>query len=164
MSSAVGISVDEFIIGVPKCELHLHIEGTLEAEMTFDLAKRNGMTLPYTDAADMRAKNPFHDLTSFLIGYYSNMQVLLTEQDFYDLAYAYFTKAAGQNVRYAEIFFDPQAHTSRGVPFPTVIRGLQRAVIDARRNLDLNAGLIMCFLRDFSAEYAMATLMEAHAL
>jgi adenosine deaminase len=154
-------SIEEFIAGVPKCELHLHIEGTLEAELVFGLAARNGMPLPYADAAEMKAANPFHDLTSFLVGYYSNMAVLLHEQDFYDMAYAYLSKAASQNVRYAEIFFDPQAHTSRGVTFDTIIRGLRRALLDARRQLDINAGLIMCFLRDFSAEYAMATLMES---
>ena len=155
------LSVEDFIAGVPKCELHLHIEGTLEAELVFELAGRNGMTLPYADAAEMKAANPFHDLTSFLIGYYSNMAVLLHEQDFYDMVYAYLTKAASQNVRYVEIFFDPQAHTSRGVPFDTVIRGLRRGLLDARRDLDINAALIMCFLRDHSAEYAMATLMES---
>jgi adenosine deaminase len=153
--------IEEFIVGIPKCELHLHIEGTLEAELVFELAKRNDMPLPYADAAAMKAANPFHDLTSFLVGYYSNMAVLRREQDFYDLAYAYLTKAASQHVRYAEIFFDPQAHTSRGVPFETVLRGLRRALIDGRRRLGINAGLIMCFLRDFSAEYAMATLMES---
>ena len=150
-----------FIAAVPKCELHLHIEGTLEGELVFELAQRNGIDLPYADAAQMKRESPFHDLASFLVGYYRNMQVLVTEQDFYDLATAYFTRAAAQNVRYAEIFFDPQAHTSRGVEFGTVVRGLRRAVVDARRALDLQASLIMCFLRDFSAEYAMATLMES---
>jgi adenosine deaminase len=151
----------EFITGVPKCELHLHIEGTLEPELKFDLAARNKLTLPYADAAEMRAAYAFHDLASFLEVYYEGMAVLLTEQDFYDLAWAYLSKAQAQNVRYAEIFFDPQAHTSRGVSFDTVIRGLRRAVLDARRLLDLRAQLIMCFLRDFSAEYAMATLLES---
>jgi adenosine deaminase len=155
------LAIEEFIAGVPKCELHLHIEGTLEAELVFRLAERNGMKLPYADAAEMREANPFHDLTSFLVGYYGNMAVLLTEEDFYDLAYAYLAKAASQNVRYAEIFFDPQAHTSRGVSFDTVLRGLRRALVDARRDLDINAGLIMCILRDHSAEYAMATLLES---
>ena len=155
------VSIEEFIAGVPKCELHLHIEGTLEAELVFGLAARNNQPLPYADAAEMKAANPFHDLTSFLVGYYSNMAVLRHEQDFYDLTYAYLSKAASQNVRYAEIFFDPQAHTSRGVTFDTIIRGLRRALLDARRILGIDAGLIMCFLRDFSAEYAMATLMES---
>jgi adenine deaminase len=160
-SPAEPDGIEAFIAGIPKCELHLHIEGTLETELVFELAARNGMELPYADAAEMRAANPFHDLTSFLVGYYGNMAVLLHEQDFYDMVYAYLTKAASQQVRYVEIFFDPQAHTSRGVPFDTVIRGLRRGLLDARRNLGINAALIMCFLRDFSAEYAMATLMES---
>jgi adenosine deaminase len=153
--------LSEFISKLPKCELHLHIEGTLEPELKFALAARNNLILPYADAAEMRAAYSFHDLASFLAVYYEGMSVLLTEADFYDLAWAYLTKAHEQNVRYAEIFFDPQAHTSRGVPFGTVIRGLRRAMMDARRLLDVRAQLIMCFLRDFSAEYAMATLMES---
>ncbi|MGW7544657.1 adenosine deaminase [Streptomyces sp. NPDC054770] len=151
----------EFITRLPKCELHLHIEGTLEPELKFDLAARNNVTLPYADAAGMRASYAFHDLPSFLAVYYEGMSVLLTEADFYDLTWAYLTRAKEQNVRYAEIFFDPQAHTSRGVEFGTVIRGLRRAVMDARRLLDVRAQLIMCFMRDLSAEFAMATLMES---
>lgn len=151
----------EFIEGIPKCELHLHIEGTLEPELRFELASRNGITLPYADAAALRASYSFTDLTSFLVSYYDGMRVLVTEQDFYDLAWAYLTKAHAQHVRYVEIFFDPQAHTSRGVTFDTVIKGLRRALVDARREYGLHAELIMCFLRDFSAEYAMATLMES---
>jgi len=153
--------VDDFIAGMPKCELHLHIEGTLEPELKFALAARNGVDLPYATVEEARAAYTFDSLTSFLVGYYESMQVLLTEPDFYELAYAYLTKAASQNVRYAEIFFDPQAHTSRGVPFDLVIRGLRRAIMDAERLLGIRAQLIMCFLRDFSAEYAMATLLES---
>ena len=153
--------MQQFISQLPKCELHLHIEGTLEPELKFALAARNNVELPYADVDEMRAGYRFHDLPSFLACYYEGMSVLLTEADFYDLAWAYLTKAQEQNVRYAEIFFDPQAHTSRGVPFGTVIRGLRRALIDARRLLDVRAQLIMCFLRDFTAEYAMATLMES---
>jgi adenosine deaminase len=151
----------QFIAGLPKCELHLHIEGTLEPELKLALAARNNVRLPYADAAELRAAYSFHDLASFLACYYEGMTVLLTEADFYDLAWAYLSKAKEQNVRYAEIFFDPQAHTSRGVSFDTVIRGLRRAILDARRLLDVRAQLIMCFLRDFSAEYAMATLLES---
>ncbi|MFF0869585.1 adenosine deaminase [Nonomuraea sp. NPDC003560] len=151
----------DFIAGLPKCELHLHIEGTLEPELKFDLARRNGIALPYTSVEEMRAAYSFDDLPSFLTVYYEGMQVLRTEPDFYDLAMAYLRKAAEQNVRYAEIFFDPQAHTSRGVPFDVVIRGLRRALIDADRQLGVRAQLIMCFLRDFQAEYAMATLLES---
>ncbi|MFF4197413.1 adenosine deaminase [Nonomuraea sp. NPDC001831] len=151
----------DFIAGLPKCELHLHIEGTLEPELKFDLARRNGIALPYSSVEEMRAAYSFDDLPSFLTVYYEGMQVLRTEPDFYDLAMAYLRKAAEQNVRYAEIFFDPQAHTSRGVPFDVVIRGLRRALIDADRQLGVRAQLIMCFLRDFQAEYAMATLLES---
>jgi adenosine deaminase len=139
----------------------VHIEGTLEPELKFILAARNNVALPYSDVDEMRGAYRFHDLPSFLAVYYEGMSVLLTESDFYDLAWAYLSKAHEQNVRYAEIFFDPQAHTSRGVPFGTVIRGLRRALMDARRLLDVRAQLIMCFLRDFTAEYAMATLMES---
>ncbi|MEW2353113.1 adenosine deaminase [Spirillospora sp. NPDC029432] len=153
--------MDEFIAGLPKCELHLHIEGTLEPELSFELAKRNGLTLPHRTVEEARAAFSFDSLTTFLVGYYEGMNVLLTEPDFYDLASAYLAKAAAQNVRYAEIFFDPQAHTSRGVPFDVVIRGLRRAILDAERLHGVRAQLIMCFLRDFSAEYAMATLLES---
>jgi adenosine deaminase len=150
-----------FIAGLPKCELHLHIEGTLEPELRFDLAARNQVGLPFSSADEVKASYGFNSLTTFLVTYYDAMRVLLTEQDFYDLALAYLTKAASQNVRYVEMFFDPQAHTSRGVPFPTILGGLRRALVDAERTLGVRAALIMCFLRDFSAEYAMATLMEA---
>jgi adenosine deaminase len=151
----------DFIAGLPKCELHLHIEGTLEPELKFGLAGRNGLALPYGSVEEIRAAYSFDDLPSFLKVYYEGMQVLRTEPDFYDLAMAYLRKAASQNVRYAEIFFDPQAHTSRGVPFDVVIRGLRRALMDADRQLGVRAQLIMCFLRDFQAEYAMATLLES---
>ncbi|MFC4912526.1 adenosine deaminase [Actinomadura gamaensis] len=153
--------MDAFIAGMPKCELHLHIEGTLEPELKMRLAERNGVRLPYRTVEEAREAYKFDSLTSFLVGYYESMQALQKEQDFYELAHAYLTKAASQNVRYAEIFFDPQAHTSRGVPFDIVIRGLRRAIMDADRLLGVRAQLIMCFLRDFSAEYAMATLMES---
>ena len=150
-----------FIHDLPKCELHVHIEGTLEPELKFALAARNGLALPFRDAAEMRASYAFHDLPSFLTLYYSGMDVLLTEPDFYDLAMAYLTKAHAQTVLYAEIFFDPQAHTSRGVSFDTVIRGLRRAQVDAETRLGVRSQLILCFLRDWSAEFAMATLLES---
>ncbi|WP_235834214.1 adenosine deaminase [Actinomadura logoneensis] len=153
--------MDAFIAGMPKCELHLHIEGTLEPELKMLLAERNNVRMPYRTVEEARNAYNFDSLTSFLVGYYESMNVLLTEQDFYDLATAYLTKAASQNVRYAEIFFDPQAHTSRGVPFDIVIRGLRRAIMDGERLHGVRAQLIMCFLRDFSAEYAMATLLES---
>src|SRR5579859_2561558 len=116
-----------FIDGLPKAEMHLHIEGTLEPELRFGLAARNGISLPYASVEQMRAEYTFHDLTSFLPVYYQAMAVMREEQDFYDLAMAYFRTAAAQQVVYAEIFFDPQAHTSRGVSFPTIVNGLDRA-------------------------------------
>ena len=155
------MTIENFIHGLPKCELHVHIEGTLEPELKFKLAERNRMDLPFKDAAEMRAAYAFHDLPSFLGLYYSGMDVLLKEPDFYDLAMAYLTKARSQNVLYAEIFFDPQAHTARGVSFDTVIRGLRRAQMDAEQQLGVRSQLIMCFLRDWSAEFAMATLLES---
>ena len=144
---------DAFIAGLPKAELHLHIEGTLERSLCAELAVRNGMAVPNVP--------PFHDLTTFLVGYYASMQVLLVEADFYDLAMAYFRKARSQNVVYAEVFFDPQAHTSRGVPFAAVIGGLDRARRDALDQLGLRAQLIMCFLRDLPADSAMETLAQS---
>ncbi len=151
----------EFIFGLPKAELHVHVEGTLEPELKFALAERNGVELPYDSAEAMRAAYNFDDLPSFLAVYYESMSVLLAEQDFYDLAWAYLTKAASQGVVYAEAFFDPQAHTTRGVGFKTVLAGLRRAQADAATRLGLRVQWIMCFLRDMSAESAMATLETA---
>jgi adenosine deaminase len=149
----VTVPTDAFIAGLPKAELHLHIEGTLERSLCAELAVRNGIAVPDVP--------PFHDLTSFLVGYYASMRVLLGERDFYDLAMAYFRRASAQGVVYAEVFFDPQAHTSRGVPFAAVIGGLDRARRDAADQLGLRAQLIMCFLRDLPSESAMATLSES---
>ena len=150
-----------FIQGLPKAELHLHIEGTFEPQLRFTLAERNSIPLPYSNVEEMRAAYIFHDLSSFLPVYYDAMSVLQKPQDFYDLAWAYFEKAASANIRYAEIFFDPQAHTSRGVEFHSVISGLRGAVLDARRLLGVRGQLILCILRDHPAEYAMATLLES---
>ncbi|MFL5796460.1 MAG: adenosine deaminase [Actinomycetota bacterium] len=150
--------VSSFIEGLPKAELHLHLEGTLEPELKFELAARNELDLPYGSVEEMRAAYDFHDLPSFLAVYYEGMSVLQREQDFHDLAMAYFRKARSQNVVYAEVFFDPQAHTTRGVPFATVIDGFQRARDEAEASLGLRTQLIMCFLRDMSAESAMETL------
>jgi adenosine deaminase len=155
------MSLKSFIHGLPKVELHVHIEGTLEPELKFKLAARNGISLPFKDAAEIRASYVFHDLPTFLALYYGGMEVLLTEPDFYDLTMAYLAKAHSQNVLYAEIFFDPQAHTSRGVTFDTVIRGIRRGQIDAGNRFGIRSQLIMCFLRDWSAEFAMATLLES---
>jgi adenine deaminase len=149
----VTAPTDAFSAGLPKAELHLHIEGTLERSLCAELAVRNGIAVPDVP--------PFHDLTSFLVGYYASMQVLRVEADFYDLAMAYFRTARSQNVVYAEVFFDPQAHTSRGVPFAAVIGGLDRARRDALDQLGLRAQLIMCFLRDLPADSAMATLEQS---
>ena len=150
-----------FLAGLPKCELHVHLEGTLSPELKLVLAQRNGIALGQTTVAEIEATYQFDSLTSFLAVYYPAMNVLQTADDFFDLAYAYLTKAASQGVRHAEMFFDPQAHTSRGVTFPTVIGGYRRAVVTAQRELGISAELILCFLRDLSADYAMATLMEA---
>jgi adenosine deaminase len=144
---------------IPKAELHLHIEGMLEPEMVFELARRNDVALPHTSVAELEAKYRFTDLQSFLDIYYANMAVLRTRRDFHDLAAAYLRRCAGQGVRHAEIFFDPQAHTARGVSMADVVGGLTDAVEEARDTV--SAELILCFLRDQSAEEAMATLRLA---
>lgn len=154
-------TIEEFIGSIPKAELHVHVEGTLEPELKFDLATRNGLELPYASVSEMRAAYDFDDLPSFLAQYYEGMGVLLVEDDFYDLATAYFTRVAAQNVVYVEMFFDPQAHTSRGVDFATVINGLHRAQTDAEERFGIVSQLILCFLRDMSAESAAATLAQA---
>src|SRR6202011_5974358 len=136
-----------FARDVPKAELHLHIEGTLEPELMFELARRNGIQLPYASAEEVRKAYVFSDLQSFLDIYYAGCTVLVEEQDFYDLASAYLKRASAQGVRHAEIFFDPQTHTARGIPIETVISGLHRALVDARTGLDISASLILCFLR-----------------
>src|SRR5262245_40363616 len=151
----------DFIEKMPKCELHVHIEGTLEPELKFALAERNGVKLPYESVAQLKAAYDFDDLPSFLAIYYEGMSVLMKEPDFYDVAYAYLAKAHSQNVVYAEMFFDPQAHTARGVSFDTVIRGIRRAQLDAERRLGIRSQLILCFLRDWSAEFSMATLLDS---
>ncbi|MGR6970319.1 adenosine deaminase [Streptomyces cynarae] len=146
---------------LPKAELHLHIEGTLEPELAFELAARNGVKLPHADTGELRAAYAFQDLQSFLNLYYELMAVLRTERDFEDLANAYLARAAEQGVRHAEIFFDPQAHTARGVDMGTVVEGLWRALGRSRQNHGVSTQLIMCFLRDESAESAMETLEAA---
>ena len=147
-----------FIEGMPKAELHLHLEGTLEPELKFELAARNGVDLPYRSAEEMRAAYDYDDLASFLAMFYEGMGVLRREKDFFDLAMAYFRRVSAQNVVYAEVFFDPQAHTSRGIPFDTVIDGFHRARREAEATLGLRSQLIMCFLRDMPADSAMETL------
>ncbi|GAA0656844.1 adenosine deaminase [Streptomyces thermocarboxydovorans] len=146
---------------LPKAELHLHIEGTLEPELAFELAERNGVELPWAGTEALREAYRFQDLQSFLNLYYELMAVLRTERDFEDLADAYLARAAAQGVRHAEIFFDPQAHIARGVGMGTVVEGLWRALGRSREHHGVSTRLIMCFLRDESAESAMATLEEA---
>ncbi|BAU83151.1 adenosine deaminase [Streptomyces laurentii] len=145
----------------PKAELHLHIEGTLEPELAFALAARNGVTLPYADTEALREAYRFDDLQSFLDLYYALMAVLRTADDFTELADAYLARAAAQGVRHAEIFFDPQAHTVRGVPIGTVVEGLGAALDRAEERYGISTRLIMCFLRDESAESALDTLRAA---
>jgi adenosine deaminase len=146
---------------MPKAELHIHIEGSLEPELIFKLAKRNGVALNYPSVEALRAAYAFTDLQSFLDIYYAGASVLLKEEDFFDMAWAYFEKAAADNVVHAELFFDPQTHTARGVPMETVIRGLHHACQRAHQELGISAKLILCFLRHLSEEDAMATLEQA---
>ncbi|HEX3549566.1 MAG TPA: adenosine deaminase [Candidatus Elarobacter sp.] len=146
---------------IPKAELHLHVEGTLEPELAFALADRNGVTLPFASVDALRRAYAFDDLQSFLNLYYATMAVLRTERDFEELALAYFARAHAQGVVHAEIFFDPQAHTARGVAFATVIDGLWSALREAERRYGITAHLIMCFLRDLTEESAYATLEQA---
>lgn len=149
------------LMPLPKAELHLHIEGTLEPELAFRLAERNGVELSYPDTEALRKAYQFEDLQSFLNLYYELMAALRTEQDFEDLANAYLARAAAQGVRHAEIFFDPQAHIARGVGMGTVVEGLWRALGRSVENHGVSTRLIMCFLRDESAESGMATLEAA---
>jgi adenosine deaminase len=152
---------DGFLKRMPKAELHIHIEGSLEPEMMFEIAARNGVRLRYGSVQELREAYDFADLQSFLDLYYEGTRVLLYERDFYELTLAYLRKAASQGVRHAEIFFDPQAHTSRGVAFETAITGIRRALLDGERQLGMSSHLIMCFLRHLGAEEAVETLRRA---
>lgn len=147
----------QLVTGMPKAELHIHIEGSLEPELIFALAQRNGVTLAYDSVEALRAAYAFSDLQSFLDIYYAGASVLLHEQDFYDMTAAYLKRAEQDNVRHAEIFFDPQTHTARGVSIATVINGIWRACQDS----PVSTGLILCFLRHLSEEEAIATLDDA---
>jgi|HubBroStandDraft_2_1064218.scaffolds.fasta_scaffold08758_2 adenosine deaminase len=149
------------LIALPKAELHLHIEGTFEPELIFTIAERNGVRLDYPNVEALREAYNFSDLQSFLNVYYHGMEALRVEQDYYDLTTAYLRRVQPQGVRHAEIFFDPQAHTKRGVAFDVVVEGISRGLADGERNLGITSRLIMCFLRDLSAESAMATLESA---
>ena len=146
---------------MPKAELHIHIEGSLEPELIFALAQRNGVSIPYASVEALRAAYAFTDLQTFLDIYYAGASVLLHAQDFEDMAVAYFVRAAADHVGHAELFFDPQTHTARGVSFETVITGLSRACERAQRELGVSSALILCFLRHLSEEEAFATLEEA---
>lgn len=150
-----------FIQKMPKAELHLHIEGSLEPELMFALAKRNNVEIPFATVEEVRAAYEFSNLQDFLDIYYQGMSVLLKEQDFYDLTFAYLTKMHEQNVIHVEIFFDPQGHTDRGVPFATVVGGITQALEDGRDKFGITSKLIMCFLRHLSEDAAFATLAEA---
>ena len=151
----------ELIQSMPKAELHVHIEGTFEPELMFAIAQRNQIEIPYKSVEEVKRAYNFHNLQSFLDIYYAGANVLIVEQDFYDLAMAYFEKCAADHVVHTEIFFDPQTHTDRGVAFATVINGLQRACDDAKVKFGITSHLIMCFLRHLSEEAAFATLEQA---
>ncbi len=146
---------------MPKAELHIHIEGSLEPELIFALAQRNNVSLAYRSVNELRQAYAFTDLQSFLDIYYAGASVLLEEQDFYDMTTAYLERAHADNVRHAEIFFDPQTHTARGVPFSTVIDGIYRATQEAKQRWGISSALIMCFLRHLSEDDALATLEQA---
>ncbi len=151
----------DFCAAIPKAELHLHIEGTLEPELMFEIAKRNGVALRFASVEDVRRAYRFTNLQTFLDIYYEGAKVLLHERDFYDLTWAYLERAHADGVRHAEIFFDPQTHTDRGVPFRTVVTGIHRALEDAEHGLRMSSRLILCFLRHLSAEAGAETLAQA---
>src|SRR5215203_6543213 len=155
------LMIDTLITRLPKCEMHIHIEGSLEPELMFALARRNGISLPYVSVEALRQAYQFSNLQDFLDIYYQGMSVLITEQDFYDLAWAYLERAHADNVRHVEMFFDPQGHTSRGVAFETVVNGLHRACREAGAKLGISASLIMCFLRHLDEADAEKTLDAA---
>jgi adenine deaminase len=153
--------VKSFIERIPKAELHVHIEGTLEPELMFELASRNGVPLPYRTPAEVRKTYQFSDLQSFLDIYHQGTRVLVGDRDFYDLTWAYLQKADQQNIRHAEIFFDPQTHTDRGVPMAAIIEGIHQALVEGEAKFGISSQLILCFLRHLSAEEAILTLEAA---
>lgn len=153
--------MDDFIAALPKAELHLHIEGTLEPELAFQLADKNQVSLPFASVDEMRSAYDFQDLQSFLDLYYASISVVCTEEDFHDLTLAYLKKAASQNVRHTEIFFDPQSHTARDIPMEIVLNGITSALKQGETELGISSRLILCFLRHLSAESAWETLQQA---
>lgn len=155
------ISIEEFIKSIPKAELHLHIEGTFEPELMFAIAKRNQVNINYHSVEELKKAYNFNNLQEFLDIYYAGAAVLINEQDFYDMTWAYLEKIHAQNVIHTEIFFDPQTHTDRGIAFKTVINGIHRALTDARSKLGISSKLIMCFLRHLDEQSATQTLQTA---
>ena len=163
MTTSPTVDLARFVRGLPKAELHLHIEGTLEPELMLDLGARNGVQVPYANAGEARAAYRFSDLRSFLNLYYRGMAVLLHERDFYELTAAYLRRAAADGTRHVEIFFDPQSHLVRGVAFAEVVDGIRAALDDGRREFGISSRLIMCFLRDESPASALEVLEQARA-
>jgi adenosine deaminase len=161
VASVPAARLTELLKAMPKAELHMHIEGSLEPELIFALAQRNGVALSYASVEDLRKAYAFTDLQSFLDIYYAGASVLLKEDDFHDMAWAYLLKAQEDNIRHTELFFDPQTHTDRGVPFEVVIKGLSRACARAKAELGVSASLIMCFLRHLPEESAFETLQAS---
>lgn len=157
----ISSAINNFIEGMPKAELHLHIEGTFEPELMFRIAQRNQRTLRFTSVEQLKEAYHFNNLQEFLDIYYTGAEVLIEEQDFYDLTFAYLQKAHEQNILHTEIFFDPQTHTDRGISFDTVINGIHRALEDGQQQLGISYRLIMCFLRHLPEEAAFKTLEEA---
>jgi adenosine deaminase len=151
----------DFLQKMPKAELHIHVEGSLEPDLMFKIARRNGVTLSYSSVEEVTTAYQFNNLQSFLDIYYDAASVLQTEQDFYDMTWAYLQRCHDQNVVHTEVFFDPQTHTDRGIEFEIVINGISRALTDGRQKLGVSSLLIMCFLRHLSAESAFDTLKEA---
>jgi adenosine deaminase len=159
MSDSPSTPSDSALFALPKAELHLHIEGTLEPDLVFELAGRNGVSLPFASVEELKAQYDFADLQSFLDLYYATMDVLRTEHDFAELTRRYLATAASQGVRHVELFFDPQAHTARGVRLETAVDGISTALDEAERDLGITSGIILSFLRDRPVEEAEATLM-----
>jgi len=155
------ISIHNFIEGIPKAELHLHIEGTFEPDLMFEIARRNNISINYKSVDELKKAYNFNNLQEFLDIYYAGASVLIYEQDFYDLTWAYLTKVNAQNLAHTEIFFDPQTHTDRGVPFDTVIQGIHNALEDGNEKLGISSQLIMCFLRHLDEVAAFDTLEQA---
>lgn len=154
-------SIEEFINGIPKAELHLHIEGTFEPELMFEIAKRNGKKIKYSSVDELKKAYKFNNLQEFLDIYYAGADVLIKEQDFYDLTWAYLTKVHSENLVHTELFFDPQTHTDRGITFDIVIKGIHRALEDGKEKLGISYKLILSFLRHLDEASAFKTLEEA---